>query len=974
MDVEHQTKLTKTEWESIEVPVSDTEKRILHMIQEGYHNLGVVANDHPSMISFVKIDPSPDIHRYLYVKYFVPYILSRTNANTNVKGNGNANGNAAISKDKKNVNKTKDAQPRGASIATIGDSGFDLKTALDAGGAASATASTLKKSDMIRLQNMESNVTAHQATIFDYKLLDWAVACFTAERAIAQQLPPTEGSGAIEAKGEGTKIKALYTLIHVSKVARPTSGSGRAAIPHVNPHVLTLVDAVVAWATSTTTSGSAEQPGSLCLPEEGGDALIRHVFDHAYDVIERNADLLRYANRQLYDHQKQLFRLFGADAATETDLGPMLVLYKAPTGTGKTVSPLGLSMGRYRIIYICAARHVGLALARSAISMHKRVAFAFGCETATDIRLHYHAAVDFTRNKKSGGIYKVDNSNGSQVEIMICDVGSYLVAMYYMLSFFDESRLILYWDEPTIGLDVPDHPLHPTIHNVWAKNKISRVVWSCATLPREHELAECFAEFRGRFDGADIRTIASYECKKTTTLVDTAGRPAMPHTHFATAAEATACVDHCRAHPVLLRYLDVREIVAMVRYLEEVDASVPFADPHVLDGYSVTETFRGLADLTMHRIKEYYITLLGHVARSFPERYARLHSELAARRRSLFVRVNPALTKTVSLDTAQQQSQQRSNLVAKGDLGKALTRMQSLPASVPVSSAGSGGTGILLTTADAHTLTDGPTIFLTEDVDKIGKFYLQQTKIPVRILDGILDQIQQNTQIQKKMDVLMKNLDDMLGTESDKDKKVEKEAFKPEVKRIMAAIEVLRADIKCAAMDAMYVPNTRAHQNVWLEEGATVDHACVPMIEEATVREIMELDVDTQKKVLLLLGIGVFGHGGLATAAAHPPAAEVRYTEIMKRLAYHQHLYLIIASSDYIYGTNYQFCHAFLGKDLANMTQQKILQAMGRIGRGNLQQEYTVRFRDETLLTKLWLPAETNLEAENMCRLFRYDD
>jgi len=218
----------------------------------------------------------------------------------------------------------------------------------------------------------------------------------------------------------------------------------------------------------------------------------------------------------------------------------MLVLYKAPTGTGKTVSPLGLSMGRYRIIYICAARHVGLALARSAISMHKRVAFAFGCETATDIRLHYHAAVDFTRNKKSGGIYKVDNSNGSQVEIMICDVGSYLVAMYYMLSFFDESRLILYWDEPTIGLDVPNHPLHPTIHNVWAKNKISRVVWSCATLPREHELAECFAEFRGRFDGADIRTIASYECKKTTTLVDTAGRPAMPHTHFATAAEATA--------------------------------------------------------------------------------------------------------------------------------------------------------------------------------------------------------------------------------------------------------------------------------------------------------------------------------------------------------------------------------------------------------------------------------------------------
>ena len=31
--------------------------------------------------------------------------------------------------------------------------------------------------------------------------------------------------------------------------------------------------------------------------------------------------------------------------------------------------------------------------------------------------------------------------------------------------------------------------------------------------------------------------------------------------------------------------------------------------------------------------------------------------------------------------------------------------------------------------------------------------------------------------------------------------------------------------------------------------------------------------------------------------------------DIMKKLAEEQKLYLIIASSDYIYGTNYQFCH-----------------------------------------------------------------
>jgi hypothetical protein len=55
------------------------------------------------------------------------------------------------------------------------------------------------------------------------------------------------------------------------------------------------------------------------------------------------------------------------------------------------------------------------------------------------------------------------------------------------------------------------------------------------------------------------------------------------------------------------------------------------------------------------------------------------------------------------------------------------------------------------------------------------------------------------------------------------------------------------------------------------------------------------------------------------------------------------------------------------------MTQQKIIQAMGRIGRNKIQQDYTVRFRDDAVLMKLFLPAETNLEAENMSRLFCSD-
>jgi hypothetical protein len=85
-------------------------------------------------------------------------------------------------------------------------------------------------------------------------------------------------------------------------------------------------------------------------------------------------------------------------------------------------------------------------------------------------------------------------------------------------------------------------------------------------------------------------------------------------------------------------------------------------------------------------------------------------------------------------------------------------------------------------------------------------------------------------------------------------------------------------------------------------------------------------------------------------------------------------LFLIIASSDYIYGTNYQFCHGFIGKDLTNMTQQKTIQAIGRIGRNHIQQEYTVRFRDDEVAEKLFRKSKENREADVMNRLFCSDE
>ena len=107
------------------------------------------------------------------------------------------------------------------------------------------------------------------------------------------------------------------------------------------------------------------------------------------------------------------------------------------------------------------------------------------------------------------------------------------------------------------------------------------------------------------------------------------------------------------------------------------------------------------------------------------------------------------------------------------------------------------------------------------------------------------------------------------------------------------------------------------------------------------------------------MGIGVFTNNH-----------DNNYTEIMKQLAIQQKLYLIIASTDYIYGTNYQFCHGYIGKDLENMTQEKTIQAMGRIGRNQLSKDYSIRFRDDVLLDNLFKDVDYRPEVENMNRLF----
>ena len=141
------------------------------------------------------------------------------------------------------------------------------------------------------------------------------------------------------------------------------------------------------------------------------------IIENAVDFIEKNHNILKYGDLTLYEHQKDIFTACKASNAK-------MVLYMAPTGTGKTLSPIALSEG-HKIIFVCAARHVGLALAKAAISVNKKIAFAFGCSCADDVRLHYFAAKVFTRNKRTGGIGKVDNDRSLQKLFKPTKTGNY---------------------------------------------------------------------------------------------------------------------------------------------------------------------------------------------------------------------------------------------------------------------------------------------------------------------------------------------------------------------------------------------------------------------------------------------------------------------------------------------------------------------------------------------------------------------
>jgi hypothetical protein len=850
MDTTQQTRLTKAEWDSVEVPVTDTEKRVLKIMIDGYLDVNIKQNDSKSLLNYAKIEKSEMIDIYFYNKFFQPIVAEIISTEPSIE--------------------------------------FKVKE---------IKGNKLKTADTIRVTNMTANIETMQSTIIEFIYLGFVKEMLTLFKA--------------------DKIRYtfyLYSLIQLRTIQ----------VTNVNKHVLDFID--------------------ICLNYVNTRPLVlSSVLYNAYECIEKNPNIYKYGDISLYDHQKRLFSLFRKACEEQYYACSKLVLYIAPTGTGKTLSPIGL-IYNHRVIFVCAARHVGLALAKSAISAQKCVAFAFGCETASDIRLHNFAASVYKINKRTGGIGKIDNMIGNKVELMICDAKSYLVAMYYMMSFNDRYKIITYWDEPTIGLDCEDHALHQIIHRNWSENEIPNMVLSSATLPNATELMPMIMDFRRKFVVApEVVTIQSFDFNKSISVINKMGYCVCPHNMFEEYRDMQECVDYCNGNQTLLRYFDLSEIIRFIVYLKETSLIPEHLDPETY--------FENIAKIKMNSIKIYYLELMRNIDEDmWPTIYRYVKTMLKPKFEE------PGIKKTTSLNGG-----------TVGTSGKPLSRTASVstePTFVEKAKANSIASGrILLTTADAHTLTDGPTIYLTENIGTISNFYIQQSNIPKKVFDEMLQKIAFNNAILEKIAKLQAKLEDELkGVEvKDKSNMNMDDLTTTMADRIDRQIEELKTQFISISLDSVYVPNTTEHQNIWVSK--IVENAFIPTINSDITKRVMELVIDDRLKILLLLGIGSFENQG-----------NTEYTEIVKEMASQKRLFMIIASSDYIYGTNYQFCHEVIGKDLTNMSQQKTIQALGRVGRNNAQQDYTARFRDDAIIYNLFKPITENIEAVNMCRLLVTDD
>jgi hypothetical protein len=284
----------------------------------------------------------------------------------------------------------------------------------------------------------------------------------------------------------------------------------------------------------------------------------------------------------------------------------------------------------------------------------------------------------------------------------------------------------------------------------------------------------------------------------------------------------------------------------------------------------------------MKNIKTYYIFLLSNIVK---DKWSIIYNHFKLGRQPLILEN----TKIDAKGNRIKKSRSVGVTETSSIQGSSLIRMTSEnPAIIKNNEVVQGTSGVYVTTKDSYTLTDGPTIFISNDIEKIAKFCVQQANIPASIMDDIMKKIEYNNSINEKLFELETEFD-AIKEESEKQIRNEVKSFGDGKKvsgrnktgkdlnkfgrdipdgvarsgtgnlnKLTEEINALRAMIKTAALNDGFVPNKKMHLDKWAE-GIEYNNVFTSNVDDTFVSDIMALKgVDNLWKVLLMMGIGVF--------------------------------------------------------------------------------------------------------------------
>ena len=818
MNFINQTKLNREEWESTEIPVSKSDKKILDMLKNHYYQSpNNEIENYITLLHYLKIDNTPEnineIDNIIYENILKSYILKIEEKYEKILPSLFLNKQVQEKETKKKKKKN------------------------------------LNKKTMMRINNTIKNLSiTKDNNIIEFEILE------NIELLLKNY----------KNRKENNVKYYIYVLEKITYIygGQINNVLYKKYINNYRPRLIKKLDYY---------------------------SVIKNSKEYIYNTI-------KYNNIKLYEHQTKIIDFFNDKLLNiDNKNKPSLILYSAPTGMGKTMTPIGI-LNHYKIIFVCASRHVGITLARYMISMRKKVGFAFGCDSVEDIRIHNSAVSEYITKQIGNKIFKkIDHLNGTKVEIMISDIKSCEIAQLYMKSFEkDINKLILFWDESTIGLDTDENYLHEFIKKTWENLKIKNVILSSASLPKIEEIPNVIEKFKKIHNTNEIicKNITSCEIHNSVSLLNSCGNKVIPHILWKDdIKKIKEFIEFYTENRHLLKYIDLNSCIDLIiNYMKN--------NKNELSEY-LNNKFNNPIKINIYDIKDIYLYILKNIE----------EDELKI------------LLNTLKVSNNSEDKQQ-----------------------------------MYLTSQDAQSITGGACIYICNEYEKVVKFLIKTSGIPRNILNDIENKINKNNEIEDEITKKTKDFEDIMANELEKVNKINNNNILPKAKKIKDEIEGLMKRINKVSLPDKYIPNTKSHYMLHNNNIDNIPNIHTSYITDDDVKKIMKLtDVSIELKILLLIGIGVIN-----------PTLNNKYQELIKEFTYDKKMYLILTYSDYIYGTNYQFNHGYIGKDIKDITQQKIIQAMGRIGRQEFSSDYTFRFRDNNIIEKIFLKDTNPIEIKNM--------